>query len=86
MPVEHTVIARQTMGNGPLLAPEQAIVLERDPERAREIARAHMGRYLAAENYANNLRRLGYTEDDIANGGSDRRSTRSWPGAVWRTS
>ena len=71
VPVEHTAIARQTMGDGPLLAPEQAIVLERDPGRAREIARAHMGRYLAAENYANNLRRLGFTDDDIANGGSD---------------
>src|SRR5688500_16859994 len=70
--VEHTVIARQTMGDGPLLAPEQAVVLERDPDRAREIARAHMGRYLAAENYTNNLRRLGYGDDDIANGGSDR--------------
>lgn len=72
VPVEHTAIARQTMGDGPLLAPEQAVVLERDPGRAREIARAHMGRYLAAENYANNLRRLGFTDDDIANGGSDK--------------
>ena len=72
VPVEHTAFARQTMGDGPLLAPEQAVVLERDPDRAREIARAHMSRYLAAENYTNNLRRLGYTDDDIANGGSDR--------------
>lgn len=72
VPVEHTAIARQTMGDGPLLAPEQAVVLERDPGRAREIARAHMTRYLAAENYTNNLRRLGFTEDDIANGGSDK--------------
>ena len=72
VPVEHTAIARQTMGDGPLLAPEQAVVLERDPGRAREIARAHMTRYLAAENYTNNLRRLGFTEDDVANGGSDK--------------
>jgi len=72
VPVEHTAIARQTMGDGPLLAPEQAVVLERDPSKAREIARAHMGRYLAAENYANNLRRLGFADADIANGGSDR--------------
>lgn len=70
--VEHTAFARQTMGDGPLLAPEQAVVLERDPGRAREIARNHMGRYLAAENYANNLRRLGFTDDDITNGGSDK--------------
>jgi probable F420-dependent oxidoreductase len=72
VPVEHTAIARQTMGDGPLLAPEQAVVLERDPGKAREIARAHMTRYLAAENYTNNLRRLGYGGDDIANGGSDK--------------
>ncbi|HZO28282.1 MAG TPA: LLM class F420-dependent oxidoreductase [Chloroflexota bacterium] len=72
VPVEHTAIARQTMGDGPLLAPEQAVVLERDAGRAREIARAHMTRYLAAENYTNNLRRLGFTENDVANGGSDK--------------
>jgi probable F420-dependent oxidoreductase len=72
VPVEHTAIARQTMGDGPLLAPEQAVVLERDPGRARGIARAHMTRYLAAENYINNLRRLGFGDDDITNGGSDK--------------
>ena len=72
VPVEHTTFARQTLGDGPLLAPEQAVVLERDPDRARLIARQHMARYLAAENYANNLRRLGFTDDDIASGGSDR--------------
>jgi probable F420-dependent oxidoreductase len=72
VPVEHTAVARQTMGDGPLLAPEQAVVLERDPARAREVARHHMTRYLAAENYANNLRRLGFTDADVANGGSDK--------------
>jgi probable F420-dependent oxidoreductase len=72
VPVDHTAFARQTMGDGPLLAPEQAVVLERDPARAREVARHHMTRYLAAENYANNLRRLGFTDADVANGGSDK--------------
>ncbi len=72
VPVEHTRQARQILGPGPLLAPEQAIVLERDPEPAREIARGHMTRYLELENYTNNLRRLGYGDDDLANGGSDR--------------
>ncbi len=72
VPVEHTRQARQVLGPGPLLAPEQAIVLERDPEPAREIARGHMARYLELENYTNNLRRLGYGDDDLANGGSDR--------------
>ena len=72
VPVEHTQQARKVLGPGPLLAPEQAVVLERDPNRAREIARAHTAPYLGLENYTNNLRRLGYGDDDLANGGSDR--------------
>jgi probable F420-dependent oxidoreductase len=72
VPVEHTRRARQILGPGPLLAPEQAVVLERDPKRAREIARRHTVPYLARENYTNNLRRLGYGDEDFADGGSDR--------------
>ena len=72
VPVEHTRQARQVLGPGPLLAPEQAIVLENDPSRAREIARGHLAVYLGLENYTNNLRRLGYGDDDLADGGSDR--------------
>lgn len=72
VPVEHTEQARTILGTGPLLAPEQAVVLERDPSTAREIARGHMTNYLRLENYTNNLRRLGYGDDDLANGGSDR--------------
>jgi probable F420-dependent oxidoreductase len=72
VPPEHTARAREIMGKGPLLAPEQAAVLETDPDTARAIARAHMAMYLGLPNYANNLRRLGFTDDDIANGGSDR--------------
>ena len=72
VPVEHTQQARQVLGPGPLLAPEQAVVLERDPSRAREIARGHMASYLRLENYTNNLRRLGYDDDDLTDGGSDR--------------
>jgi len=60
------------MGQGPLLAPEQAVVLETNASTAREIARAHMITYLALPNYVNNLKRLGFTDDDVANGGSDR--------------
>jgi len=55
-----------------LLAPEQAVVLETDPDRARSIARWHTKSYLALPNYANNLRRLGYSEGDLAEAGSDR--------------
>jgi probable F420-dependent oxidoreductase len=72
MPVEHTRIARQAVGANKIVAPEQMVVLETDPERARAIARPAMDRYLHAPNYTSNLLRLGYTEDDIANGGSDR--------------
>ncbi len=72
VPVSHTVKAREILGQGPLLAPELAFVLERDAEKARAVARAHMSVYLKAPNYINNLLRLGYTEDDVARGGSDR--------------
>ena len=72
VPPEHTAYARKILGKGPLLAPEQAAVLETDPTKAREVARGHMATYLGLPNYANNLKRLGFTDDDIANGGSDR--------------
>jgi probable F420-dependent oxidoreductase len=72
VPPEHTASARQHMGQGPLLAPEQAVVLQTDASTARNIARAHMATYLGLPNYANNLKRLGFTDDDIGNGGSDR--------------
>lgn len=72
VPPEHTHIARERLGPGPLLAPEQAVVLDTDRTRARETARAHVSRYLALPNYTNNLRRLGFTDDDLAGTGSDR--------------
>jgi probable F420-dependent oxidoreductase len=72
VPPEHTARARAIMGKGPLLAPEQAVILETAPSLAREIARGHMGTYLGLPNYVNNLKRLGFGDDDIANGGSDR--------------
>jgi probable F420-dependent oxidoreductase len=72
VPREHTAHARQILGKGPLLAPEQAVVLESDATKARAIARTHMSTYLGLPNYVNNLKRLGFTDDDIANGGSDR--------------
>jgi probable F420-dependent oxidoreductase len=72
VPPEHTRRAREIMGPKPLLAPEQAVVLETDAARARAIARAHMAIYLGLPNYVNNLRRLGFTDQDVAAGGSDR--------------
>ena len=47
------------------------VVVETDPGRAREIGRATLARYLQLPNYTNNLRRLGFTEEDLAGGGSD---------------
>jgi probable F420-dependent oxidoreductase len=72
VPVEHTSYARQILGPDALLAPEQAVVLETDPTRAREAARSHTERYLQLPNYTNNLLRHGFTEDDLRDGGSDR--------------
>ena len=69
---QHTRRAREVLGEGPVLAPEQAVVLETDPAKARRIARAHLARYLQAPNYVNNWLRLGFSADDVANGGSDR--------------
>ena len=68
---EHTTTARETMGPDALLAPEQMVVLETDPDEARRIARAGMAVYLRAPNYLNNLKRLGFGDDDVADGGSD---------------
>ena len=72
VPVEHTATAREILGQGPILAPEQMVVLETDRTRAYEIARAGMAVYLRAPNYVNNLKRYGFTDDDFADGGSER--------------
>ena len=72
VPPEHTARAREILGPAKLLAPEQAVVLETDPVEARRIGRGHLAIYLDLPNYMNNLRRFGITDDDIAEGGSDR--------------
>jgi probable F420-dependent oxidoreductase len=72
VPVEHTPVARQILGPDRLLIPEQALVLSSDAEQARSVARGHMTSYLRLPNYVNNLRRLGYSDEDVAGSGSDR--------------
>lgn len=72
VPVEHTVAARRTLGAEPVLAVEQTVVLQSDPSAARRLARGFAADYLELPNYANNLRRLGFTDEDIAGSGSDR--------------
>lgn len=71
VPVEHTALAREAVGPGKIVATEQMVVLETDPSAAREIARRHMAIYLGLPNYANNLLRLGFTEEEIT-GAADR--------------
>ena len=70
VPVEHTAYARERLGGDRELVVEQ-VVLERDPVRARELARTHTHRYLELPNYRNNLIRLGFSEADLDAGGSD---------------
>ena len=69
---EHTARAREILGAERILAVEQAIVLETDPDKARAIARAYMALYLTLANYIANLRNLGFSDDDFKDGGSNR--------------
>jgi probable F420-dependent oxidoreductase len=68
---EHTAEARAVLGAGPVLAPEQAVCLDTDPAVARALGRQHLATYLGLPNYVNNWFRLGFTEADLVDGGSD---------------
>ncbi|MCW2497366.1 LLM class F420-dependent oxidoreductase [Jatrophihabitans sp.] len=69
---EHSRTAREILGPDRLLAPEQRVVLEADPAAARAIGRPTVVKpYLGLTNYTTNLRRLGYTDDDLSGEGSD---------------
>jgi probable F420-dependent oxidoreductase len=69
---EHTREAREAVGVERYVGPEQGVVLERDPDRARTIARGFLATYLGLPNYTNNMRRLGFSDADFDGGGSDR--------------
>ncbi|MFE7720987.1 LLM class F420-dependent oxidoreductase [Nocardia rhizosphaerihabitans] len=71
-PPEHTRIAHEIVGADALLVAEQKVVLDGDPDRARAVARQMVPMYLGLVNYVSNLRRLGFTEEDLATPGSDR--------------
>ncbi len=72
VPPEHTRLAREILGPGPLLAPEQKAVLDTDLARARALGRERVRKpYLGLVNYTSNLRRLGWTDADLSDGGSD---------------
>ncbi|WP_086824904.1 TIGR03620 family F420-dependent LLM class oxidoreductase [Allokutzneria sp. NRRL B-24872] len=72
MPPSHSERARAVLGAAPILAAEQAVVLETDPVRARAIAREHTAVYLSMPNYVNALLWLGFDESDVDGAGSDR--------------
>jgi probable F420-dependent oxidoreductase len=72
VPAEHTRLARERLGPDVVIAPEVAVVVEPDAETARRIAREYASRYLALDNYASNLLRLGFMDGDLEDGGSDR--------------
>jgi probable F420-dependent oxidoreductase len=69
---DHTALARKIVGPDTLLAPEHKVVLDTDADRARTLGRKVLKRYLELTNYRQNLLRFGFSEDDLADGGSDR--------------
>jgi probable F420-dependent oxidoreductase len=72
--VAHTARAREILGPDAFLGVEQAVLFETDPDRARATARQHLSTYLDLGSTYNlaKFRRLGYSDEDLANGGSDR--------------
>jgi probable F420-dependent oxidoreductase len=72
VPVEHTAAAREALGPDRLLAPSLSAVLAQDLGAARAVAREDLATYLQLPNYTNAWQRLGYGDDELAGGGSDR--------------
>ncbi len=66
-----TAEMRETLGPDALIAPEQTVVLDPDDDAARRAARAFLASYLRMDNYVRTMRRGGFTERDVADGGSD---------------
>ncbi|MFH8608200.1 TIGR03620 family F420-dependent LLM class oxidoreductase [Streptomyces sp. NPDC018029] len=74
VPVEHTALARETMGQDAFLGVEQAVVLDTDVDRAREVAARHVAGYvMSAPHQAANVRRMGFGDEDIVGGRPSRR-------------
>ncbi len=68
----HTARAREIVGPDKWVCVEQKVLLVKDPAKAREVARQAMAFYMALPNYRNNWLRLGFSEQDLADGGSNR--------------
>jgi probable F420-dependent oxidoreductase len=69
---QHTARAREILGEGPLLAVEQAVVLTSEREEALRLGRSHLSRYMRLPNYRNSWLRQGFNEEDLSDGGSER--------------
>lgn len=69
---EHTRWARTVLGPEPLLCPEQAVIVETNPDTARVIARDHLRFYLQLPHFQANFTRAGFSPTDWANDGTDR--------------
>ena len=82
----HTPIARAALGPDKLLIPEQAVVVNTYPDEARRIAQGHMRGYLQLPNYVNNLKYLGYTDEDFRAVAATVSWMPSWPGVMRPTS
>ena len=69
---QHTARARELIGPTAFLAPEHKVILTTDAEKARAVGRKALQIYLNLTNYVTNLKRLGFTDDDVARPGSDK--------------
>ena len=68
----HTAEARARLGDTPILAVEQAVVLTSDEATFRSRAHAHLEIYTGLPNYRNSWRRQGYGDEDFVRGRSER--------------
>ncbi|MGH9081185.1 MAG: LLM class F420-dependent oxidoreductase [Acidimicrobiales bacterium] len=69
---QHTARTREALGPAGLVLPEQAVTLTRDAETARRLGREHLAIYLTLPNYTDSLLRLGFGDEDLSSGGSDK--------------
>jgi len=68
----HTAQAAKILGPKKILAVEQKVTIETDPAKARALGRKELARYMGLPNYRNNWLREGFSEVDLADGGSDK--------------
>ena len=69
---KHTALAAKILGPNKMLAVEQKVTIETNPAKARALGRKELSRYMVLDNYRNNWLREGFSEADLADGGSDK--------------